>query len=245
MVGEAGFQLSPIPDETFLGLVATIGLLLGAENYRDAYGCITGRGRITPANLLPRNGRAIARFLPDRFQQRPELICYEHTAFPYFSAFSPQESKSTAIAAMLEKNDLGARSALGLAATPFSEHRFMRHCPMCAKEQWAVYGRTTWIRSHQLPGVDVCHRHGISLIESRISTVKLGIHTEPICLPENGADGPIMPIWESGEPWNKSSPEHLVAQISHQLLCTNAVTYECFAKETLIYSPPGHIMRMV
>ncbi len=218
MTYEPGFRLAPIPDETFFGFVVTIGMLLGADSYGQAYRRIVGNTPTTPANTLPRNLRSITPYLPSNYQENLNLICEKHTAFPYFSAFASAHSRSKAITAMLGDERLGARSILGLAPTAFSDNRFMKHCPLCASEQWENHGRSTWIRSHQLPGVDVCYRHGVDLIESSIPTAKHGLHTSTISLPVAANSQVIASVWEAGNSWNSQSPEHLVAQLSHEML---------------------------
>jgi len=41
----------------------------------------------------------------------------------------------------------------------------MRVCPLCVKEDRERYGETYWHLSHQLQGIDVCHKHGCYLTD--------------------------------------------------------------------------------
>ena len=42
--------------------------------------------------------------------------------------------------------------------------RPLRYCPLCVKNSLKTTGRSAWLRSHQLEGVEVCWKHGACLI---------------------------------------------------------------------------------
>ncbi len=213
-----GFQIGPIPDETFLGLVVTSGILLGCATYSQAYRGILGKLRTCPASLLPRGLDQLSEYLPDRYQKNVDAICYEHTALPYFHHFSKSEAVSKVKEAMLSSRELNIHNAIGLTNTAIREGQWLKYCSACANEHWAHYDRATWLRSHQLPGVDVCYKHGLPLIESSISTVRHGTHSGQIELPPISEFTQTRSVWSTGDAWDKSSPNRLIAQLSHELL---------------------------
>jgi hypothetical protein len=43
----------------------------------------------------------------------------------------------------------------------------LRYCETCARDHEALIGRGAWLRSHNLPGVSVCHVHGTRLHQQR------------------------------------------------------------------------------
>jgi hypothetical protein len=228
MTRYVGFQVAPISDESFAGLVIAVGLLLGAETYGQAYRAVLGKWGTSPANRLPRNIGAIAQFLPDKYLTDHRAIVLEHTAFPYYAAFNSPDRRSVALHRMLVPNNRGAQSALGLLAFPSLENRFLQYCDDCAREQIAHYRRSTWLRSHQLPGAEVCYRHGTVLKQSRVPTEKLGYHWEPICLPDPGyTDSQARNLWCRGDSWDMHLPFRRLAQVSHELLYAD----EGFAEE--------------
>lgn len=106
-----------------------------------------------------------------------------------------------------------------------SDKRNLKYCSACANEQWNLYNRSTWLISHQLPCVEVCYKHGLALINSGVSTSRLGLHFNPITLPpftEHLQAEQV--IGSAGEPWDKTSPNRLIAQISHELLTWQPVS---------------------
>lgn len=222
-----GFRIKPIPDETFFGLLVTTGILAGFETYRQLYSAILGNNKLCPSTLLPRGLQKISGFLPQRYTENAESICIEHSALPYFQHFSKPKGLQKAKETMLSGIGVNVRNAVGLTSTPIKESRHLKYCRACADEQWNLHRRATWLRSHQLPGVEVCYRHGLSLCDSPISTVKYGIHSDQIQLPpQSGNTSPPNEIWSVGDAWDQTSPNRLIAQISHELLIKGPVIFD-------------------
>ena len=215
-----GFQIKPIPDETFFGLLVAAGILAGCETYTQVFRRLLGDLRTCPASMLPRGLDKLARHLPDRYQKDIEAVCHEHTAFPYFHHFAQPEVISKVLQAMLGSLDLNVHCAIGLTNSKIRVEQNLKYCCACANEQWVQYDRATWLRSHQLPGVEVCHKHGLPLIETSISTARHGTHSDKITLPPNTESTSARNIWSAGDAWDKSSPNRLISQLSHELLCT-------------------------
>ncbi len=57
---------------------------------------------------------------------------------------------------------------LAISKQKNGEARYLRYCPLCAKEDRNVYGETYWHRAHQMMGVNFCPKHGCSLMNSSI-----------------------------------------------------------------------------
>jgi hypothetical protein len=53
-----------------------------------------------------------------------------------------------------------------LCANRFGAATTLRYCPQCVREDHYQYGTGYWHRAHHLPGVQVCGRHGLSLVRS-------------------------------------------------------------------------------
>ena len=60
----------------------------------------------------------------------------------------------------------------------YSQHqtKFIRFCPLCLEEDRNQYGEAYWHRHHQIPGVLVCLKHGVALLDSQVSLETDGIH---------------------------------------------------------------------
>lgn len=98
-----------------------------------------------------------------------ETLASRHTLYPYYSAFLAPARRQAAMSAVVSGNAGGLKTALGLVAFRIQPLGGLRWCPECARESVDLVGEGCWLRSHQLPGSMVCHRHGAML-----SSVGLG-----------------------------------------------------------------------
>lgn len=121
-----------------------------------------------------------------------ETVIREHTMFPAYTRFLPKERRSAALHSLL--NCDGNYYNL-IVNQNLRRKRYLRYCPICAKEDRERLGETYWHREHQIIHVDICPKHKCFLIDSMVligSKVKPGLfpaeievpfHTEPaMCL---------------------------------------------------------------
>lgn len=99
-----------------------------------------------------------------------ENIIDNHTMLPYHSVFLGSEVKNKAKKMILNMEN-------GVADVLYIEHKkneecFLRYCPLCVKEDREKYEETYWHRSHQIPKISICPKHGCKLINSSVSTSK-------------------------------------------------------------------------
>jgi hypothetical protein len=97
-----------------------------------------------------------------------EELLWNHTAFPYATALIEgpvfENALKNALGTSLEQRGLGAVTQ---NASDGQTHR--RYCQRCALDELRHFGESFWHRSHNLPGVWACLRHGVHLHESDIS----------------------------------------------------------------------------
>lgn len=160
------FKLEPIPDETIFGLIIQIGALRGAKTYAECGRMVFGKKTqiyFGSANASPEHLEKLLQLVD---VSNLEQLLEDHSAWPYWTAF-----QNVPISHLLELGRNGEQplSALGLLGTQaVANTKIAKYCEACAAEQIQNYSRTTWLRSHQLPGVKVCHKHGLSLSESNL-----------------------------------------------------------------------------
>lgn len=82
------------------------------------------------------------------------------TAYNYVTAFLPAEARKSVYSSMI-KGGHGNLQRWGHNGTAI--HLFMLFCPACVKADLGSSGQAAWRRTHHLPGVFVCSRHGCSL----------------------------------------------------------------------------------
>lgn len=90
----------------------------------------------------------------------------KHTMFYYYSTFLPHSRKQQAFEFALKMDIKSLMNALPIPQSKAS--RYLRHCPLCVKEDRNQYGETFWHRSHQINGVNVCYKHKCYLVNSSV-----------------------------------------------------------------------------
>lgn len=92
-----------------------------------------------------------------------EELIEEHTMFPYYARFLPQERRNKAFGALCSMAG-DYNNLLAVPKQKNGEQRHLRYCPLCAEADRSAYGETYWHRSHQMDGVFVCPVHGCRLL---------------------------------------------------------------------------------
>jgi hypothetical protein len=94
-------------------------------------------------------------------------IIKSHTLYDYFSRFAPAgvpRRPSQAATDLLTTGRFhNEKSSLGRAVVEES----LRDCPLCSAEHYQTDGFRPWLRSHNLPGVMACWKHGVRLRKSQ------------------------------------------------------------------------------
>lgn len=100
----------------------------------------------------------------------PEQVVADATVISYFTRFrSPTVARDTLIK-LRGEHTAGVPQLLGMGKTgPFST-LLCRRCSACMREDKSDFNFSYWHRSHQLPGVLVCHKHGNPLMIAQLET---------------------------------------------------------------------------
>lgn len=134
-----------------------------------------------------------------------ELIM-KGTQYPYYTRFYTPERKKQALDALIKGESIIDLIRL----TTQKEERYIRYCPKCVLDDRSNYGETYWHRSHQMKGVNCCHKHGIRLVSSGLilsGKASPNFHTAEIALQDLEED--IEPAMEK---------EMMLAQCNKELL---------------------------
>ena len=89
----------------------------------------------------------------------------KHTMFPMYMRFYDSDRRKKSFQALIE---MDSSKNIFPKITYKDEGRYLRYCPLCAKEDRRIYGETYWHRSHQLYGNDICHIHRCYLVDSKV-----------------------------------------------------------------------------
>lgn len=156
-----GFLPEFHPEELLFGMLARHRRLMGSP-CAARYNVEMFGNRQTIASVdLPLGLNALGRQLGG---VDPVRLAYDHTLFPYYTAFQPVGRREMALDAVITGQGNGLKTWLGVVSYRIRPVEGLRYCPKCVAQSVKQIGEGAWIRSHQLPGNLVCHVHGDTLL---------------------------------------------------------------------------------
>lgn len=153
------FVFRPYPDEIIGSFVARLCRHLGIK-YEQLFGLASPAGSSRMPFYMPIHLGRLAAFtgLPSAH------LIQHHSLVPFAVAFTDEQWAKSYLHHQV------ALDALRQAAMPHIPRKSTRHsvasaryCHLCAEAERQQYGQAYWHRTHQIPTVWVCVRHGISL----------------------------------------------------------------------------------
>lgn len=158
---------SPLPDELLISIISRYHLLSGNRSSRESLTqFLCTPHPVTFTGLPSRIGTLLSR-IPSGWADSATTIIEGHTFFPYFRPFLSASQAGNGVNLMVGPSAAVIKTGLGLAASRVGAADIPRYCPLCAEEDVSAWGVSYWHRSHLLPGILVCHRHGVELVEVR------------------------------------------------------------------------------
>jgi len=162
-----GFFPTSFPDELLYSVIARYS---DAVQYRSVLALtmdLFGR-RINFAADFPGYLGALASRLPSEHGMSPEKLVWENTLLPYYAYTAKSAVVEKVLAILCEGRRSNIYRTLGLTATKIPKTQYLRYCPQCVMDDRREFGEPYWRRTHQLPGVFVCHIHGIPVVYSSV-----------------------------------------------------------------------------
>ena len=112
----------------------------------------------------------------------PRELLWQHTVFPYSTAFLRPELMERLEETILERPVRSPWGAVPLTQSVSQGLSHRRYCVVCAKQDNARLGESYWHRCHNLPGVYRCVVHGVPLHETQLE-VRDRMHLPTDALP--------------------------------------------------------------
>jgi len=100
-------------------------------------------------------------------------LLFNHTVFPYVTAFMSQGETERLVKVVLGGAD---NRSVVLCQSATVGGFSLRYCPVCLKEDLNDYAEAYWHRSHILPFVQVCDKHGHPLLQNKNTRRNLSCH---------------------------------------------------------------------
>ena len=125
----------------------------------------------SPASCLdwtiPNGLARLERLLPPSFQPTVDEMIEAHTLYRFYRVLLPHTT-GTLWQEMQKGGDPAFDASLSNYRNLTGVPVLLRYCPVCAKEDKRHFGEFYWHRTHQTPGVFVCHAHYVFLNESNV-----------------------------------------------------------------------------
>ncbi len=154
------FQVAGLPDETLDSVLARTFKLYAFGSWRYVYKELCGHPGRLPLNGLPGRLDDLAAFLG--YPWTGMGLLQDLTLWKGFSAFMLGDERTQLAKKLVVHREIRA-SPKG-QAKPRTRQPF-RFCERCLREDYDAYGISYWHRSHQMPLVNVCWKHGTMLQE--------------------------------------------------------------------------------
>ena len=152
------------PDELLYSAVARCRVHLGVDSHKSLLRELFGDTRVAAITDLPSHLESLASNIG---LDAGDLVV-NHTLFPLYSPFIPQERRQRLLQAMLAQDMPVVIGLAGASTALVKWPEWLRYCPICIEEMVAKFGEPYWRRSWQVQGVDACPAHGCTLVDSPI-----------------------------------------------------------------------------
>ncbi len=154
------------PDELVYSWFCRYYVHLGCFSHKMALQELYCKRSDNPSKEFIGNLNPEAREQIERIYSLDDLIL-EHTMYPQYARFIPVEQRKTALY-RLGHDHCDAHHLFCILPRNEGE-KYLRFCPLCAKEDRETYGETYWHRKHQIRNMKICVRHKCKLVESEIT----------------------------------------------------------------------------
>ncbi|QQE78484.1 TnsD family transposase [Alicyclobacillus sp. SO9] len=163
------FFPDPYPDELLYSVLARYHRwsqnLSIKFTVTDLFDCSSASAIIEFPTRLNR----LVSLFPDGSLYTAASLILNHTMFPLFQPFLPQERVDKILMNMkAEDKGMGIYCSTGLMASGVQRHRHLRYCPLCVHCDQSKYGEAYWHRIHQVSGVDICPEHQCCIENSHV-----------------------------------------------------------------------------
>ena len=151
-------------DELIYSWIARYYAHSGYTSVADAYQDLYFNKNLRPSVELMNNLIDDAKSVMTRYMSLEELI-YNHTLFPEYGRFIAPTKRER----LVKEADFSRGNWINSLMIPFlTGERYLKYCPLCAKEDRDTHGEAYWHRKHQITSINICVKHGVHLQNSEI-----------------------------------------------------------------------------
>lgn len=163
------FFPGPYQDELLLSVLSRYHDLSGNHSYKHSMEDLFGSRTVTAVAGLPGRLDALCAHLVPGSTLTADRLIQDHTLFPLYRPFLAQPQAERAVRMMKGSSGGGVHTTVGAMASSVPSETHLRYCPRCVEDDRQEFGEGYWHRSHQVFGVDLCHKHLVPLGESPVA----------------------------------------------------------------------------
>ncbi|MED0658226.1 TnsD family Tn7-like transposition protein [Anoxybacillus ayderensis] len=143
------------------------GMISNQALSRDLFGyCMTYSSALFGYHL-----NAFVSNLPPSCQLTVDELIWNHTMFPFFTAFLSPSKTSEVYKLIAEKGKTFVENVVGISSGSVKTGSYLKYCPVCFSEDMKTIGESYWRRIHQIPGALYCIKHEVVLKTSNVLSV--------------------------------------------------------------------------
>ncbi|MEQ2529426.1 TnsD family transposase [Bacillaceae bacterium CLA-AA-H227] len=177
--------VTPYPSEILYSVLGRYHIRSGNIFWKHTLEDLFGKRTVSASTDLPSGIHALIERLPENTTISEKVLIENHTMFPFYTAFLPQEKGNSIYKAMLSNDGKAIYMQAGIMASSIKQNKHFKYCSVCFKEDLHQYGELYWYRQHQLPGNLVCLKHGVWLENSDVSINHSNKHSYILPTPSN------------------------------------------------------------
>lgn len=162
------FFPQPYKDELLYSILARYHIRSGNISPKATMKELFGSSTVTAVVDLPSNIENLIKNMPIGAKYTAEELIYKHTLYPFYSAFLPPKRAELVLSSMKGNKGGDIHTRAGIMASSIASKQYLQFCPECLKEDREKYGEFYWHRVHQIPGIMVCPKHKILLLDSKV-----------------------------------------------------------------------------
>lgn len=162
------FFNTPYPDELFYSICARFHKRSGNVYEKDTIEDLFLSRSITASAFLPSGINRLIANMPPFADFSAEQFIFNHTLYPFYSAFLPPKQAEYIYQSMLSDDgkDIYVRSGINASGVP--QIKFFRFCKQCFHSDVSKYGEPFFHRLHQISGLECCLNHYTPLYNSSV-----------------------------------------------------------------------------
>ncbi|MFZ5969409.1 MAG: TnsD family Tn7-like transposition protein [Bacillota bacterium] len=158
------FFIEPYSDELFYSIIARYHRRSGNLTISKTLQQLFGSNQKRIRKLFPSNLKHLCAQLPNNLFTTEDFIM-KNTIFPVFIPFISKETRDKCYEIMENRSSTSVENILMKTSLKSLKPRYFKVCHDCIIQDREMFGEAYFHRTHQIPGIYICHKHNTPLHE--------------------------------------------------------------------------------